>query len=211
MHARTIRPALLAATLLGAALPALAGHGERSLVQRAAVEDLVVCYARGTDAIGTAVNAVNTGGNLDSTINVGDPQFDAGLAIYRKCFSKNVSITLAFDGVPALTVPDPATRTPNTDAALQWANFVNNAFRGPGYKATQHHMGSVSSTVHGNRAEVVSYLIATHTFGPDGDQPEGSVAVVGGTYTDQDVREHGRWVIGQRTLNITSSVITPAP
>ena len=111
----------------------------------------------------------------------------------------------SFDGVDALTVPDPATRTKDTDAALQWANFVNNAFRGPGYKNTQHHMGSISSEIRGNSAQVVSYLIATHTYGPEGAQPEGSTAVVGGTYTDEVVREQGRWVIKRRTLNITST------
>jgi hypothetical protein len=72
-------------------------------------------------------------------------------------------------------------------------------------------MGSISSDIRGNSAHVVSYLIATHAYGPAGDQPEGSTAVVGGTYTDQVVREKGRWVIKQRTLNITSSVTNLAP
>jgi hypothetical protein len=178
--------------------------------QQAEVEDLVVCYARGTDLLGGAVNAVHTAGDLDTTINTSDPVFANALALYRRCFSKNFSFTLAFDGVPVLTVPDPATRTPETDAALQWANFVNNAFRAPGYKSTQHHMGSISSELRGQQAQVVSYLIATHVFGPNGNEPEGSVSVVGGTYTDGVVRERGRWVIDQRTLNITSSVITRA-
>jgi hypothetical protein len=92
-------------------------------------------------------------------------------------------LTLAFDGVPALTVPDPRTRMPYTDAALQWANFVNDAFRGSGYRNTQHHMGSISSELHGNRAQVVSYLIATHAYGPT--STEIGVNVVGGTYTDE--------------------------
>ncbi len=98
----------------------------------------------------------------------------------------------------------------DTDAALQWANFVNNAFRGPGYKNTQHHMGSISSEVLGDTADVVSYRIATHTYGPAGAQLDGSTAVVGGTYTHEAVRENGRWLIKQRTLNITSNVTTLA-
>lgn len=187
---------------------ALAGQGSKggtSPAQQADVEDLPVCYARGTDTLGSAVDAVVVA-DLNSTENVGNPRFDAGLAFYRACFSKGFSFTLQFDGVDALTVPDPATRTKDTDAALQWANFVNNAFRGPGYKNTQHHMGSISSEIRGNSAQVVSYLIATHTYGPAGAQPEGSTAVVGGTYTDAVVREKGRWVIKRRVLNITSSV-----
>jgi hypothetical protein len=199
--------------VLGLASLLLAGTvsaGGFSHSQQAEVEDLVVCYARGTDLLGSAVNAVPTGDNLDSTINTSDPVFAEALALYRRCFSTNFSFTLEFDGVPALTVPNPATRTPNTDAALQWANFVNNAFRGPGYKSTQHHMGSISSELNGQQAQVVSYLIATHVFGPSGEEPEGSVSVVGGTYTDRVVRERGTWLIEQRTLNITSSVITRA-
>lgn len=176
--------------------------------QQAQVEDLVVCYARGTDLLGSAVSAVDTAGELDSKINTSDPVFADALALYRRCFSKGFSFTLQFDGVPVLTVPDPVTRSPSTDAALQWANFVNNAFRAPGYKSTQHHMGSISSELRGREAQVVSYLIATHVFGPNGDEPEGSVSVVGGTYTDKVVRDRGNWLIDQRTLNITSSVIT---
>ena len=183
-------------------------HGRNAANQQDEVEDLAVCYARGTDTLGRAVTAVATA-DLDSTVNIGNPDFDAALALYRKCFSSNFSFTLEFNGVPALTVPDPATRTSSTDGALQWANFVNNAFRGPGYQSTQHHMGSISSELRGNRAQMVSYLIATHSFGPT--STETGVSVVGGTYTDQVVRKRGRWVIDQRTLNITSSVITPAP
>jgi hypothetical protein len=196
--------------MLGGVALAGQGKGGPSPSQQAEVEDLPVCYARGTDTLGSAVDAAIVA-DLNSTENVGNPQFDAGLALYRACFSKRFSFTLQFDGVDALTVPDPATRTKDTDAALQWANFVNNAFRGPGYKNTQHHMGSISSEIRGNSAHVVSYLIATHAYGPAGDQPEGSTAVVGGTYTDQVVREKGRWVIKQRTLNITSSVTNLAP
>jgi SnoaL-like domain len=172
------------------------------------VEDLAVCYAYGTDALGSAVNA-SIEANLDSTANLADPQFAKGLGFYRKCFAKQFSFTLEFDGVPVLTVPDPATRTASTDAALQWANFVNNAFRGPGYRNTQHHMGSISSEVQAQSASMTSYLIATHAFGPTSSQT--GVNVVGGTYRDDVVRKNGRWLIAQRTLNITSAVVTPGP
>jgi hypothetical protein len=202
----------VAAALLvcGASASAGKGDGAASSQHQNAVEDLPVCYARGTDLLGRAVNAVDTLGDLDSTINVGDPEFDAALALYRDCFSKDFAFTLQFDGVTVLTVPDPATRTEQTDAALQWANFVNNAFRAPGYRSTQHHMGSISSEIQGDTAHVISYLIATHVFGADGDQPEGSTSVVGGTYTDESVKQNGHWVIKDRTLNITSSVVTVA-
>lgn len=170
------------------------------------VEDLAVCYAMGTDAIGRAVNALGDQA-LDSRLNLSDPDFAEGLAHYRRCFDASFSFTLAFEGVDALTVPDPDTRTRNTDAALEWANFVNNAFRGPGYRNTQHHMGSVYSEVHGGRAKMRSYLIATHAFGESSGST--GVNVVGGTYTDNVVRRRGEWLIAKRHLNITSSVLVP--
>ena len=187
--------------LLGWAIPAQADEQDE-------VEDLAVCYAYGTDALGTAVNAAIQS-DLGSRANTSDPQFARGLSFYRKCFSRRFSFTLEFDGVPALTVPDPATRNSSTDAPLEWANFVNNAFRGPGYRNTQHHMGSIFSEINGNNATMVSYLIATHAFGPNSTQT--GVSVVGGTYTDRVVKKNGKWQILNRTLNITSSVVTPAP
>ncbi len=202
--------AILLFTLVSANVLAGGDKGKSSDAQQARVEDLPVCYARGTDTIGRAVDTAISGVDPEDPVNIGNPNFDAALALYRSCFSEDFSFTLAFDGVPILTVPNPDTRTENTDAALQWANFVNNAFRGPGYKSTQHHMGSISSEVRGNKADIVSYLIATHAYGPNGAQPAGSVSVVGGTYTDKAVFKHGNWLLEERTLNITSSVVTLA-
>ena len=171
------------------------------------VEDLPVCYALGTDALGRAVNAIGDQ-PLDSTANLDDPDFAEGLAFYRKCFAKGFSFTLEVDGNPLLTVPDPATRTDGTDAALEWANFVNNAFRGPQFRNTQHHMGSITSSVRGNRGTVQSYLIATHAYAATAAMT--GVRIVGGTYNDDVIRKRGRWLIAQRTLNITSNVELPA-
>lgn len=201
----------LAAGLALSAGEARAGGGKAddrgSAAARSQIEDLVVCYARGTDALGRAVNAIG-GQPLDSTVNLADPGFAEGLAYYRRCFADDFSFTLKVDGVPTVTVPDPATVTPDTDAALQWANFVNNAFRGPGYQSTQHHMGSISTQARGNRGSAVSYLIALHVYGPTSDRS--GVNMVGGTYTDEVVRRRGVWQIGKRTLDITSSVDLPA-
>lgn len=196
--------------LLLAVQPSLArdfrGHNPGQSAQDQ-IEDLPVCYAYGTDALGSAVNA--TGGQpLDSTLNLDDPQFAEGLAFYRKCFAKGFSFTLQFGGVTLLTVPDPETRTEDTDAALEWANFVNNAFREPGYINTQHHMGSISSSSQGNTGNAKAYLIATHSYGPNSSLT--GVQVVGGTYTDDVIREKGTWLIETRTLNITSNIHTPA-
>lgn len=191
---------------LACTIPAYADR-DGAISAQEQVEDLAVCYARGTDAIGSAVDAEMTApDDLQSTVNLHDPLFAQALALYRQCFSKDFSFTLQFYGAPLLTVP--AVATSDTDAPLQWANFVNNAFRGPGYINTQHHMGSISSTIHGRSGEMVSYLIATHSYGPTSALT--GVQVVGGTYTDEVVKEKGRWVIKKRTLNITSSVNIPA-
>ncbi len=202
------RPLALAVLLLFAG-PAAVYATDRSgsaVGAQDRVEDLAVCYARGTDAIGSAVGAIGDQ-PLDSTVNLADPDFARGLAFYRRCFDRGFSFTLLFNGEPALTVPDPATRTKETDAALQWANFVNNAFRAPGYVNTQHHMGSISSTVRGNRATMTSYLIATHVFGPTSANT--GVNIVNGTYDDRVVRRQGRWLIAERHLDILSSVLVP--
>lgn len=217
----TIRRAAGAAALLAvAAVWGTAAHagGDRGddrhgyskeawrALQQVKVEDLAVCYARGTDALGSAVNAVISEFPEDP-VNLHDPQFAKALRLYRRCFSRHFSFTLEFDGVPLLTVPDTSDGLEDTDPALQWANFVNDAFRGPQFRNTQHHMGSISSRIRGDRARMVSYLIATHAYV---DLAMG-VRVVGGTYTDRVVRERGRWVIRQRTLNITSNIEIPQP
>lgn len=195
--------------LLAVGTSATAGNGQFSHSAQATVEDLAVCYARGTDALGRAVTAVISGADPEDMVNIGIAEFDEALALYRKCFSKDFTFKLEFvPGVPVVTVPNPAGGA-GQDGPLQWANFVNNAFRTPGYINTQHHMGSISSEIHGNTAHMVSYLIATHAHGPADPAPNTGVTVVGGIYTDEVVKEHGRWVILERTLLITSNVTIP--
>ncbi|MDH3509789.1 MAG: nuclear transport factor 2 family protein [Gammaproteobacteria bacterium] len=171
------------------------------------VEDLVVCYALGTDALGRALDAIG-GQPPNSTVNLQDANFAEGLALYRKCFAKDFSFLLEIDGIAALTVPDPATRTKDTDAALEWANFVNNSFRDAGYKNTQHQMGSITSSVDGNSGKVLSYLTSTHVYSDSA--PLTGALLVGGTYHDDVIREQGQWFIKTRRLNITSSLQIPA-
>jgi hypothetical protein len=210
VRARTHWPAAALLALLLLQQPALAdrpgGEGPRPSPQDE-IEDLMVCYALGTDAIGRATDAM---GNqpLNSTMNLGVPAFAEGLEIYRNCFTDDFSFTLTFGGVPALTVPSPSDPLPDADPALQWANFVNNAFRGPGYVATQHLMGSITSTVRGNRGTAQAYLSATHVYGPSSGLT--GIYLVTGTYSDEVVRERGRWLISKKTLDITSSVDVPS-
>lgn len=190
-----------------AASPGLRAAGAEDAAARMEIQDLPVCYALGTDAIGRAVTAPS-GSDLDSTAAMADLNFREGLAHYRRCFAPSFTFTLSNRGVAGPKVPNPATRTPKTDAALQWANFVNRAFRGPGYVYTQHHMGSISSEVRGNEGTIVSYVIATHAYGPDSKAT--GVSVVYGTYTDKVVKVDGKWLIAERTLDTWSGAQIPA-
>jgi hypothetical protein len=200
--------ALLVLTTIQPGTAALnAEEGTDSLSARRAVEDLVVCYSLGTDAIGKAVNAVG-GQPLDSTVNLSDPNFAEGLAYYRRCFSQDFTFRIKSGNAIVLSVPNPATRTPSTDAALQWANFVNNSFRGAKYKGTQHLQGTIASAIDGNSASAQAYLVATQIYGPTAAFT--GIVRVSGTYTDDDIRVGGQWLIQTRTLEITSSVHIPA-
>ena len=174
---------------------------------RMEIQDLPVCYALGTDAIGRAVTAPSSGADLDSTAAMVDPSFKEGLAHYRRCFAPSFTFTLSNRGSAGQKVPNPATRTQKTDATLQWANFVNRAFRGSSYVYTQHHMGSISSEVRGNEGTIESYVIATHAYGPASKAT--GVSVVYGTYTDKVVKIDGKWLIAERTLDIWSGAQIP--
>lgn len=197
--------AALAATMGNRAALAAEGNGGATAQDQA--EDLPVCYARGVDAIGRAVTAP-ANPDLDSTTALVDPNFKEGLEHFRRCFAPNFSFTLSNRGVVSRVVPDPAKRTAKTDAAVQWANFVNNTFRGAGYIYTQHHMGSIASEIRGNEGTVSSYLIATHVAGPTSKRT--GVSVTYGTYTDKVARINGRWLITHRTLDTIASAGIPA-
>jgi hypothetical protein len=197
--------AALAATMGSRAALASADDGGATAQDQA--EDLPVCYARGVDAIGRAVTAP-ANPDLDSTTAMVDPNFKEGLEHFRRCFAPNFSFSLSNRGVVSRVVPDPAKRTVKTDAAVQWANYVNNVFRGAGYVYTQHHMGSIASEIRGNEGTVSSYLIATHVAGPTSKRT--GVSVTYGTYTDKVARINGRWLITHRTLDTIAGAGIPA-
>ncbi|ALF54456.1 hypothetical protein ACX27_19005 [Nostoc piscinale CENA21] len=97
------------------------------------IESLAVCYALGTDAIGS--------GNLQEGINT-----------YQKCFTPDAKITAIFpNGAQATFI-----------GAVNWANFVSSVFQGNGYTATQHLLGSFNIDINNNTATMSSYLHATH-------------------------------------------------
>ncbi|MBE9207421.1 nuclear transport factor 2 family protein [Nostoc sp. LEGE 06077] len=98
------------------------------------IEDLAVCYAYGTDAIGR-----------------GDVL--GGKNIYDDCFTRDAEITAIFPSGVSVT----------KYGANAWADFVADVFQGNGYTATQHLLGSIRVNIqNNNQARMSSYLHATH-------------------------------------------------
>ena len=173
-----------------------------SEITRREIESLPVAYAYATDCLGRAVETV---GNqpLESTVNMDNTFFAEGLSLYRKIFSKEFTFELVVEGRQIEVVPDPKTLKETEDAVLVWTNYVNNAFRKGLYKSTQHHIGSINSSIEGNNAIVQSYLIATHVYSDVA--PDTGVSMSWGTYTDQVILENGFWLIKKRRLDVIST------
>jgi hypothetical protein len=107
-----------------------------SLAAEAAIRQLTICYALGTDAIGA-----------------GDVK--TGKALYRDCFTPDAPLAAVF--------PDgQGTERQGSDA---WADYVNEIFRANAYTATQHLIGTINIRIDpatGTTATMTSYLHATH-------------------------------------------------
>jgi len=166
------------------------------------IESLPVAYAYATDCLGQAVETLGDQ-PLESTFNIDNLFFAKGLSLYRKIFSKEFSFELVVEGRQIEMVPDPKNLKETKDAVLVWTNYVNNAFRKGLYKSTQHHIGSITSSIEENSAVVQSYLIATHVYSDAA--PDIGVSMSWGTYTDQVILENGSWLIKNRRLDVIST------
>ena len=173
-----------------------------SEITRREIESLPVAYAYATDCLGQAVETLGDQ-PLESTFNIDNQFFAKGLSLYRKIFSKEFSFELVVEGRQIEVVPDPKNREEIKDAVLVWTNYVNNAFRKGLYKSTQHHIGSITSSIEENSAIVQSYLIATHVYSDVA--PDTGVSLSWGTYTDQVSLENGSWLIKSRRLDVIST------
>jgi hypothetical protein len=111
--------------------------GNRDTTDDAAIRQLSINYALGTDSI-----------------SAGD--VPTALDFYHRTFSDDAVITAGFDRTaPALVANGP-------DA---WAAVVENAFQP--YSATQHLLGTINVVFdnrRGNSATMTTYLHATHVF-----------------------------------------------
>jgi hypothetical protein len=185
-----------AVTLLLGATPHAADKNEN-------VENLGVCYALGTDAIGYAVNKT-TNANHDTPDDGSDPNFTAGLELYRGCFTDDFEFNIELSSgafIPWAALINNASG--GDDRALQWANFVNNTFRNSNYESTQHQLGSIYSEVSGNTAYLQSYLTATHA------RATGGLSIAYGTYKNDVVKVKGQWRIKSRTLLLRQGISLP--
>ena len=174
-----------------------------SEITRREIESLPVAYAYATDCLGHAVETMGDQ-SLESTFNMDNSFFAEGLSLYRKIFSKEFSFELVVEGRQIEVVPDPKNLKETEDAVLVWTNYVNNAFRKGLYKSTQHHIGSINSSIEGNNNAIVqSYLIATHVYSEVA--PDTGVSMTWGTYTDEVILEEESWVIKNRRLDVIST------
>ncbi len=163
------------------------GAGAQSLddvgrvVDEAAIRQLSVRYALGTDAIGA--------GDLD-----------LGLRYYRRTFTHDAAVSAGFDrSAPALS----------TVGWESWAGIVRDAF--VPYSATQHLLGTIDVEVgpevgpdQRRKGRMSTYLQATHVLA---DTPE--LLEVLGTYLDEVVLTDFGWRIARRFLQFTSFETVP--
>ena len=205
----------------GAAIVLSEGRPAAQTSDQEEIRALSTCYARATDAIGYAIHKPPVADH--NTPDGGeDENFTAGLARYRECFADDFRFNIVLPDGTALPweslIP---THAEGSDPALQWANYVNNAFRGDWdcpaagpcdknqYESTQHQLGSILVTVDGDTAFLESYLIAIHAYHPQDAGGRTGMSVNYGTYRNEVVRERGRWVIRTRDLLLRRGATIP--
>lgn len=130
------------AVLVGGQTASATGGGQARAADEAAIRQLSIDYALGTDAIA-----------------IGD--FETGRRLYDGAFSENAPISAGFD---------PSAAALRAEGPEAWANVVIGAFTS--YTATQHLLGTINVVFDAdqrNRAQMTSYLQATHVLA---DAPE---------------------------------------
>ncbi len=135
----------------------------QELKDKAEIESLIYCYARGADTIGS--------GKTQS-----DPEA-AGFAILKTCFTDNATfgvwpVGMPFDreAFPSRTGSKPPAVI--VEGTVSWASSINAAFRGAGgvgYDFVQHLLSNVHVDVKGNDGKLSAYLVSTHII--QGEQP----------------------------------------
>ncbi len=165
------------------AQPAEANH---SLRTRQQLVDLMLCYARGTDAIGDSTRA--------------DPAGD-GADIYSECFTDDAVFRAWFPGTDFSDESQAVTVGPGDGQTgpEAWAGFVFSVFDGT-YTFTQHSLSNFDVKVKGRHAMLEAYLNAAHVA-QDGEAVT-QVDVAHGTYRLKIKKIRGRWRVKQLELRL---------
>jgi hypothetical protein len=164
--------------VVGSAAPAAAGDN-RDELDAAAIRQLSINYAIGTDAVSR--------GDLDTA-----------RARYQASFTPDATIGAGFDpAAPALTAQGPE----------EWLGVVAQAFEP--YTATQHLLGTIDVVFPAGpgrrrQASMSTYLNATHVLAATKE-----LSTVLGTYFDQVELIDRNWRIVDRFLQFTSFETSP--
>jgi hypothetical protein len=176
---------LLLAMLLAAtgARPALAAGVADDL----AVRNHITCYPFGIDQIGR-----------------GD--FDAGVAIWKQCFSPDYRFTVNVGRGDTVCPGDSCPFPKDMSSVEMRANFARKAFQASGFVKTSHHITNVHVTfTDASHATVNAYIQAWHV------KADGSILAAPGIWDLGLKKEHGKWWIATEKLSIVFAGILQSP
>jgi hypothetical protein len=169
----------LVAAVLALVLSATGALAEDRAGDRAAIAEMLYCYAY----------AVDTLGNSRSSAPDRDPGLADATTRFKRCLADDAKLQLFFNGRGG-------TPTPAGDGGpVEFAKFVRRYFTAYGYAATQHVVGNAVVTFTGpDEASVTSYIQANHWL------DDGRLLIVPVRYEDRAVRVGGVWKITRRDI-----------
>lgn len=171
--------AALAAALLVFVLSATSASADDRAGDRAAIAEMLYCYAYAVDALG----------NSRPTTADRDPGLVDAAGRFKRCLADDAKLQLFFNGREG--TPTPA----GSGGPVEFAKFVRQYFTAYGYAATQHIVGNVVVTFAGaDEASVTSYIQANHWL------DDGRLLIVPVRYEDRAVRVVGLWKIARRDI-----------
>ena len=181
---RSCSALLLAALLLAAFGRTAVAAG---VADELAVRNHITCYPFGIDQIGR-----------------GD--FDAGLAIWKQCFSGDYRFTVNV-GRGDTVCPGDACPFPKEMSTVEMrANFARKAFQASGFVRTSHHITNVRVAFPDkSHATVNAYIQAWHV------KADGSILAAPGTWDLGLVKRQGKWWIATEKLTIVMAGVLQSP
>ena len=167
--------AALAAAVLALVLGAADAQAEDRTGDRAAIAEMLYCYAY----------AVDTLGNSRPTAPDRDPGLADATARFKRCLAEDAQLQLFFNG------PKGTPTQAGSGGPIEFARFVRQYFTA---SRTQHIVGNVVVVTGADAASVTSYIQANHWLG------DGRLLIVPVRYEDRAVRVGGEWKIAHRDI-----------